>query len=153
MEQPFHPAYFSTRFWVEGPERMLLEYGVILSGFATTGQRWPPEQNWQSDRALERALRSRSEGSLVRMIGYSPRLDHAEPSWLSAMGVQEACELGLGYKQDALYMLLAGDLFVVSCMDPDRRAYVGRFADRLDWLDTEAMSKCLQGDGPFRFGM
>ena len=48
--------------------------------------------------------------------------------------------------------LKAGELFVVDCQDPAKRAYVGRFSDRLDWLDSETMRKCLQGDGPVRFG-
>jgi hypothetical protein len=122
VELTFLPAYFSTRFWVEEPARSLTEFGVILSGFATTGQVWDAPRNRQSDLALESLLRSHSQCILVRLIGYSPSLDHAEPSWL------------------------------VDCQDPAKRAYVGRFSDRLDWLDSETMRKCLQGDGPVRFG-
>lgn len=152
MELTFLPAYFSTRFWVEEPAQSLTEFGVILSGFATTGQVWDAPRNRQSDLALESLLRSHSQCILVRLIGYSPSLDHAEPSWLVDLNCQEGCRIGVEFQQDALYSVEAGELFVVDCQDPAKRAYVGRFSDRLDWLDSETMRKCLQGDGPVRFG-
>jgi hypothetical protein len=152
VECTFLAAYFSTRFWVEEPARSLMEFGVILSGYATTGQVWADQKNRQSDLALESLLRTNLQYSLVRLIGYSPSLDHAEPSWLIDLNCEEGCRIGVQFQQDALYSVEAGEIFVVDCQDPTKRAYVGRFLDRLDWLDPETMRKCLQGDGPFRFG-
>ena len=126
-----HPAYSDTRFRCHVHPESWPEKFAILSAYATTGFTWSPERNASADRALEETLRQRGVW-LHRLIGYSPDTQHAEPSWACNMELQEACTLGQEFAQDALYWVEQDQLFVLQCHAPDRRVFVGGFAERLD---------------------
>lgn len=126
-----NPVYLETRFRYDGEAPPLPEEFVILSAYATTGETWSALQNAAADRSLEAELRARG-GWLLRLIGYSPTTGHAEPSWATALPLDEACNIGRRYRQDAIYHV-RGDLLSVTYCDA-RRALVavGLFRDRLD---------------------
>jgi hypothetical protein len=140
----FHPAYYCTRFFVEKPPRTVPHSGVILSAFATTGEVWPPEKNRLADARLEFELRRIDHQFLIRMIGYCPTDGHAEASWLADLDGSMACQIGMRFHQDALYLIDQGELYVVRCSDPTQRSYVASFAQRLDWIEPEAMCQRLE---------
>lgn len=140
----FFPAYFSTRFYVGSDEYVFPERGVILSAYATTGEVWSSERNREADKHLEAFIESEVPGVVVRLIGYSPIDHHAEPCWLVEVDCSKGCEIGVCYKQDAIYAVEAGAIYVVDCQEPDRRAFVGDFFERLDRLEPEAMRKRLE---------
>jgi hypothetical protein len=148
----FHPAYFLTRFYTDKPLREIPTDGVILSACATTGEVWSDQRNQQADADLARMLQGISRGSLIRLIGYSPTDDHAEPSWMIDLDCLSACRLGVDFKQDALYVIERDSLFVVRCSEPSCRAYVAPYKDRLDSLDANSMRKRLEGYGPVCLG-
>ena len=57
-------------------------------------------------------------------MGYSPENDHAEPGWAVELNFDEACTLGLCFRQHALYWVncLEDQLFVGSFLcDSERR--------------------------------
>lgn len=125
----FHPAYARTLFRSDaGPEEWPERF-VILSAFATTGEQWPEERNEAADRALEATLRERSAW-VVRVVGFSPDTDHAEPSWAAVVDRAEALRLGREFLQDALYVVTGDTLEVVACAD-GHAAPVGRFRERV----------------------
>ncbi len=148
-----HSEYFETRFWVSLEDILRFEvFGecdwVVLSAFATTGQTWTLEQNAAADFALE--VRLRGISPRVRVIGYSPRTRHAEPSWVVPMGLAQGRFLGQEYAQDAIYWICGGELYVVGCGGGVAH-WVGSWRDRLDGLDTEAMRERLESYFPRGF--
>lgn len=128
---PFHPAYARTLFRIdEGPVEWPARF-VILSAYATTGEVWPAERNEAADRALEAALRARTPPvPVMRVVGFAPDTDHAEPSWAVPLDLDEALRLGRAFLQDALYLVTGDTLEVVSCAD-GHTAPVGRFRERV----------------------
>ncbi|MCE2814509.1 MAG: DUF3293 domain-containing protein [Planctomycetaceae bacterium] len=139
----FHPAYFETRFYIERPQRELLDPAIILSAFATTGEKWPMETNRLADESLRGILEDLPHRELIRLIGYSPRDGHCEPSWHIDCDLSTGCRIGREFYQDALYVIEQGELYVVLCKAPEHRARVGRLSERLDWLEPESMSQSL----------
>lgn len=145
-----HGEYFETRFWVSLDDLMHFEVfegcdWIVLSAFATTGQTWTLERNAAADSALAASIRGVSP--MVRVIGYSPRTMHAEPSWVVPMGLVQGRRLGQEYAQDAIYWICGGDLYVVGCGGGVAH-WVGSWRDRLDGLDTEAMRERLESYFP-----
>jgi hypothetical protein len=126
-----HPSYFDTRFRSEIVPLPPPEAFAILSAQATTGSTWSPERNASADAALKRVLVERG-GWLHRLVGYSPKTQHAEPSWAAVMPLEEACRLGQEFFQDAIYWVEHDRLFVLECHAPGRCVFVDIFSRRLD---------------------
>ena len=57
-----------------------------------------------------------------RVTGRSPTGDHAEPSWAAELPFDEACDLGLKFKQTAIYHVCDDQLSVSYC--DQRRKFV-----------------------------
>jgi hypothetical protein len=114
---PMHSAYFETRFRTSQPITDWPPEFVILSAFATTGETWTAQQNEDADRHLASELRTRGGGWLVRIVGYSPTSGHAEPSWAVSLPLDEACNIGQRFHQDAIYHVKNDELSVTRCKD------------------------------------
>lgn len=122
--------YFDVHFehladWSDCPKQF-----CTVTGYATTGETWSDEKNQAADLALEAELRSRKIW-MRRLTGFSPITGHREPGWAVALDLTQACDLGMKYKQDAIYHV-NGDALSVSFCDA-RRALVpvGAFQPRL----------------------
>ncbi|MDP6520450.1 MAG: DUF3293 domain-containing protein [Planctomycetota bacterium] len=102
-----------------------------MSAQATSGESWSPEQNQAADRALAAHL-SKLRPRHTRITGYSPTTLHAEASWAVELSVSRASDLGAKFRQDAIYIVRAGELVVVSCDDNREQQVVGLFLSRLD---------------------
>jgi|GEM_PF-1099820 len=128
---PMHSVFFETRFRTPVLDADWPREFVIVSAYATTGACWPPERNLAADREIERCLRERGVW-MRRITGYSPTVDHAEPSWAAVLPFEDACELGLQFLQVAIYHV-ADDVLSVSYCDQRRKLIqVGLFSERLD---------------------
>ena len=143
MSNTFHPAYFETRFYIAKPERELCDPAIVLSAFATTGEVWPKEKNRLADESLKSRLDKLPHRAIIRMLGYSPMSGHGEPSWLIDCDLTTGCWIGREFHQDALYLIEKKELYVVSCNAPGDMAHIGRFSERLDWLDPESLRQRL----------
>jgi hypothetical protein len=124
------PAYFETHFQQEGSDADWPPKFAIVTAYNTTGETWSPERNSAADTDLAAELAAMGIWRR-RMTGYSPSTGHAEPGWAVELLLNDACDLGLRYKQDAIYYVTGDELWVTFCDDRRQLVRVGRFAARL----------------------
>lgn len=127
---PLHPAYFETQFAVADPAVEFPHEFVIMTAYATTGESWTDQENESADRELEAVL-CKTSRLIGRITGFSPSTGHAEPGWAAGIPWQDACDLGLQFRQDAIYVVEGDRLFVTFCDDRRQLVPVGAFRERL----------------------
>ena len=122
--------YFATHFASECAVDHWPDEFAVITAFATTGESWSEEQNYRADQALEKELRLHSSW-VQRLTGYSPTTGHAEPGWAVQIRFDDACDIGLKYLQDAVYLVSGDTLSVSFCDIRRRRIEVGPFRSRV----------------------
>ena len=128
-QPPFPPAYFEVRFRATGPAAWPARF-VIVTAWATTGERWTDAENRAADASL--LARLRELGIVpVRVTGYAAATGHTEPGWAIDLDVAAALRLGCEFRQHAIYAVDGDALRVLRCADA-REATVGSFRERLD---------------------
>lgn len=125
-----YPEYFETHFDPAGYDGPWPRQFAIITGYATTGEKWTSEANANADLELHAELARRGVW-IQRVIGYSPRTGHAEPGWAAELSFSEACDLGYQFRQDALYSIRDDQLFVSRCDSRREEILVGSFRERL----------------------
>jgi hypothetical protein len=131
-----HAAYFDVRFRAPAPPLRWPTEFVVVTAWATTGEQWSAEESTAADERLARELLRRAVWH-TRLTGYSPRTGHAEPGWAVELTLDEGCDVGRRYLQDAIYLVRGDDLSVTYCDDRREPVPVGRFRERID-LDTKS---------------
>lgn len=128
MNASMNPIYFETHFQTQVE---VWPYSfAIITAYATTGQAWTAKENGAADRALEQFLMA--HGSLLgRVVGYSLETGHKEPGWAARIDWNEACDIGLRFKQDAIYFIQGEVLSVTYCDERREMIQVGPFSERL----------------------
>ena len=128
------PVYFAVRFRIDGQTPTWPEHFAIVTAYATTGEQWTPEHNRAADVLLAARL---VQDALwhCRITGYAPDTGHAEPGYAVALGVDEACALGVEFLQDAIYVVQGDALFVTYCDERRGLVPVGTFRERIDRTD------------------
>ncbi len=71
-----------------------------------------------------------------RLTGYDPDTGHAEPGWAVEMRFEAACDLGLRFRQDAIFWVSGNRVCVAKCGPDGERSEVGLFSDRFDMQET-----------------
>jgi hypothetical protein len=130
------PAYFDTRFKLGLPLSELPESFAIITAHATTGEVWTAEDNHAANEALREEL-DRSGQIIGTITGYSPITQHAEPGFAAVLEFEEACNIGVRFKQDALYYVSSGTLFVSHCDHRRSLKPITQFSKRVD-LESES---------------
>jgi hypothetical protein len=125
------PAYFDTRFKLGLPFTELPESFAIITAHATTGEVWTAEDNHAANEALRDEL-ERGEKLLGTITGYSPITQHAEPGYAAVLEFEEACNIGVWFKQDAIYYVSSGTLFVSYCDHRRSLKPITQFSKRVD---------------------
>ena len=125
------PAYFDTRFKLGLPLSELPESFAIITAHATTGEVWTAEDNHAANEAL-RAELERKGKLLGTITGYSPITQHAEPGYAAALEFEEACNIGVWFKQDAIYYVSSSTLFVSYCDHRRSLKPITQFSKRAD---------------------
>ena len=125
-----NPFYLSTFLdlgvdWSEQPEEF-----AIISGYATTGEKWPTERNQQADEQLHHRLVENGTW-LRRVTGYAPDTGHNEPCWAIAISFDEACDIGEEFLQDAIYYVVGDDLFVSHCDSRRVKTPISKFSVKI----------------------
>lgn len=125
------PIYFDTRFKLGLPLAQLPDSFAIITAHATTGEVWTPEDNNAANETLRADLEK--GGQLLGTItGYSPETNHAEPGFAAAIPFKEACKIGARFKQDAIYYVSSGTLFVSHCDHRRNLKPITQFSKRVD---------------------
>jgi hypothetical protein len=127
------PFYYQTQFLPNGLPTPLPGTFAIITACATTGETWTDSENAVANASL-RAELERSDRLLGSLTGHSPVKGHAEPGFAASLPFEEACDLGLRFKQDAIYYVDSGTLHVSYCDHRRRLEPVGPFMERLDPL-------------------
>ena len=116
-----NPIYLETRFKrdLENDPKfdmfeILPDEFAIITAYATTGEEWEDVENNEADEQLKAYLQARFS-CVKRITGYSPATGHSEPGWLVNCSFDEGCDIGLLFKQDAIYWGEDGNLFVSYC--------------------------------------
>lgn len=126
-----HPAYFNVHFRGPWPDRAHPDEFAIITAYATTGETWTEAQNQAADLKLENILRE-TGCWMRRLTGYDPTTGYAEPGWAVEMDFEAACDLGLRFRQDAIFWVSGDELWVAKCSADRTPINVGPFLDRLD---------------------
>ena len=128
------PVYFDTRFKLGLPLADLPDSFAIITAHATTGEVWTAEYNNTASETLRAELAS--SGQLIGTItGYSPVTQHGEPGYAAALEFEEACKIGARFKQDAIFYVSSGTLFVSHCDHRRNLKPITLFSKRVDSND------------------
>jgi hypothetical protein len=125
-----HPAYFAVRFRTGTHVAEWPTSFAIITAYATTGETWTEARNREADGRLHAELFTRGLRP-IRITGFDPDTQHAEPGWAVELPQAEALEMGRRYLQDAIFHVVGDELSVCSCAPEGRCAAVGSFTDRL----------------------
>jgi hypothetical protein len=128
-QSAFPTAYFEVRFRARGPVAWPARF-VIVTAWATTGERWSGAENQAADAHLSERLRLAGHAP-IRVTGYSPATGHAEAGWAVELGLEESLGIGRDFRQHAIYAVEGDALRVLRCADA-LAAPVGSFRERLD---------------------
>jgi len=126
-----NPEYFKTRFRTTDNQVHFPEEFVIITAYPNTGETWEPSKIEEADQKLEDELRFRKTW-IVRIEGYSPETGHAEQGWGTTMPIDDVCEIGLRYRQDAIFHVKNDLLSVTYCDGRRELVNIGSFEERLD---------------------
>ena len=126
----FPPEYFETHFRLAEVAVAWPEQFAIITAWATTGEEWTDEENILADQALEAQLKDLNVW-MTRITGYSPTTGYAEPGWAVEITFDKACDLGMQFKQDAIYFVLQDELNVSYCDERRLCVLVDTFRNRV----------------------
>jgi hypothetical protein len=125
------PDYFDTRFKLDLPLSELPESFAIITAHATTGETWTAAENQAAHETLAAELAAGGH-LLGTLTGFSPVTQHAEPGFAAAIPFEEACKIGARFKQDAIYFVSSGTLFVSHCDHRRSLKPITQFSKRVD---------------------
>ena len=126
-----NPIYFKTCFRTKEREVVFPEEFVIITAYTTTGEKWDDLRISNAELNLEEELKSRNKW-MVGIEGYDPETGHAEAGWGTVMPLDEACDTGLRYLQDAIYRVKNNILSVTYCDKRKNLIQIGSFRSRLN---------------------
>lgn len=123
--------YYKTHFRTNLSKTDFPESFAIITAYATTGELWTDEQNKIANSLLQTQLTD--QGALIEEIdGYDPETGHCESCFIAAVNWKEACDIGLKFKQDAIYFVESNELFVTYCDDRKQLLKVSDFWEILN---------------------
>lgn len=132
IKQGMHAAYGEVRFKVPRRPARWPQCFATITGYATTGETWTDAKNKKADAKLKAFLKKLGVKSF-RITGYSEKEhNHAEPGWGVALSFDDACDIGLLFKQDAIFYIINNTLFVSYCDQRRALIKVGPFLSRVD---------------------
>ena len=125
-----NPIYFKTCFRIKEREVVFPEEFVIITAYPTTGEKWDDLRISNAALNLEKELKSRNKW-MVGIEGYDPETGHAEEGWGTVMSLDEACDLGRLYLQDAIYHINNDQISVTYCVQKRKLVNFGSFKLKL----------------------
>ena len=131
IKRGMHAAYAEVRFNVPRRPACWPECFATITGYATTGKVWSKARNRKADIKLKKFLEKLGV-KIFRISGYSAKEPkHIEPGWGAPLALDDACDIGLLFKQDAIYYIINDTLFVSYCDHRRKLIKVGKFRNRV----------------------
>lgn len=127
---PVNPLYLSTFLNVGADWSEQSEEFAIVSGYATTVEKWSAERNQRADERLFQQLEENGYW-LRRLTGYAPDTGHKEPCWATAISFEEACDIGEEFLQDAIYYVEGDNLFISHCDARRSKTLISKFSEKI----------------------
>lgn len=132
IKKGMHADYANVRFKLPRFPRRWPKCFATITGFATTGEIWSATRNKRADTKLKIFL-NKLGVKIYRITGYSVKNPaHAEDGWLTPLTFDDACDIGLLFKQDAIYYIINDELFVSYCDQRRKLIPMGSFSSRVD---------------------
>jgi hypothetical protein len=128
---PPNPLYATSRFRLAAIPDSWPSAFVIITAYASTGQRWSDAENVAADQKLSAEIAALGAWRL-RITGYSPDTGHAEPGWAVELPIEHGRGIGRQFKQDAIFVIRADALGYVSCSGDGKVIWFGAFRERVD---------------------
>ncbi len=87
----------------------------------------------QKSRRETESLSAKLGVKAFRITGYSAKdIEHAEDGWGVALSFDDACDIGLLFKQDAIFYIINNIIYVSYCDMRRKLIKVGPFLCRVD---------------------
>ena len=131
MDATHNPLYTPTHFRLAAIPDSWPSAFVIITAYATTGQRWSDTENVAADQRLSAEIEALGVWHL-RITGYLPDTGHAEPGWAVELPIEKGRGIGRQFKQDAIFVIRADALGYVRCEADGKVAWFGAFRERVD---------------------
>ena len=96
---------------------------AIITAYAATGDEWKDVKSCEADEHLKAYSQARFS-CVKRITGYSPTTGHSESGWLVNCSDDEGSDIGLLFKQDAIYWGENGSFFVSYCWPQRSKLWV-----------------------------
>ncbi|WP_438971534.1 hypothetical protein [Methylophaga sp.] len=140
MQNQIPDSYLDTQFLnVEKISHWPSNFAII-SAYATTGDNGSSEQNESADKNLEQYLKAHFPW-VRRLISFSPKWDDLKSGWAVNCSWNDACDIGLMYKQDVIYFVSGNTVSVSFCDERRKPVTVGDFVSRLHITHTTQSKK------------
>ena len=130
MNSELPDFYFDTHFLNDQNITNFPSSFAIITAYATTGEQWSEQQNADADGRLKKYLDEHFSW-VARLTGFSPESGHSELGWAVNIDWQEACDIGLSFKQDAIYYVATNRLSVSFCDKRRKLITIGDFSNRV----------------------
>ena len=103
---------------------------AIISAQNPAGHLYHPQHNLTLDREFETEL-DEAHIPYRTIIGASPDLSFQEKSWAVLCDKTKALSLALKFRQNAIYWVEQGQLYLVPVLLPEQEECLGQFQQRL----------------------
>lgn len=107
--EPLLDLYATTVFLC--PKPVLFSEFAIISGYNPNGELLNLQENKKLNNLLQQQI---NQYEFIEIIGASPDLTHQEPSFAVEMKQQEAICIAKTFRQNAIFWVTAGKVFIVS---------------------------------------
>lgn len=115
-----NPEYLNTYFKIPHQrDQDLPGEFIIVTAFNPDGQNHSIESNQKFDADLAAQLQKKSLPSW-RVIGGSHDFVHAEPSYAIETSLDAGIEIGIRFRQKAVFWINNGNLYLVDCSSHER---------------------------------
>ncbi|QIV96054.1 uncharacterized protein DUF3293 [Allofrancisella inopinata] len=124
--------YFNTKFELPVVPEYYPPKFAIITAFNPMNQELNLKKNLSRNKVLEIELRQ-SYDWVYQINGFDEKTGHKEDGFMfEAISIDEACNLGLKYFQDAIYYIENLKMYVVKCAIGQRKVIeVGDFLSRI----------------------
>ncbi len=115
-----NPEYFNAYFKIphQRDSNLPSEF-IIVTAFNPDGQNCMAELNQSYDSDLAALIQKKSL-SIWRVIGGSRDFVHAEPGYAVETNLEAGIEIGIQFRQEAIFWINNGHLYLVDCSSRER---------------------------------